>query len=503
MRFAVTPEGVSQNGHLIWAPEVHAYYREVCVFYLISTSNAASATTLYTTMGSICESAGITSYCSYYVFGLHDTFLRMWVTDSSLFEFIQALETRFLDEINDIRDLRVDRIHYTFQGTPPTQEQIHKREDSIKEVALSFREGKADAVEPKVNALLAGGFLIRVPPASGLKAYFLLTAHSRTVSPAPADAEMRAILEACERTVLVNVSVYRCKSRWADYLVKGIAPSFEALQSIADGMTNELSPYDFKTWTIPIPDVPGVHEVDSLDSAVLDETPAARRLIAALVRNGLVDARKRLYELGGPSRDRVERIYEAYRTDLAYGEAGTYFLQFFGASLRHDEVELAHSMSFFLEVEALLKQLLPSLLVSHLGPRWKQLVDTELNASLTRSKPSKDLQPEESSLSEPFWRTKQLPKWSLAQILKYLTTAADISPELSSNLASTILFNDWRKNLHELIETRNRVSHGDMSNEFFSFAIDSEEWENDVRALFISARYYAALRALYLRRERR
>lgn len=486
--------------HLIWAPEVHRYFGEVCVFRLISTSDARLAPTLFSRVGAVAENAGISSYCSYSVFGLHDAFVRMWATDEAHLAFLSGLEASA--EIDDLREFRIDRIHYSFQETHPLENEIADRDTQaiIARVARQLRQNEELLLQDR-ERLLKSGILLEVPAATGLKTYLLLQARNLRMN--LGELEFDAVRRAVSNVGLEAVSIYRCTTHWANFLVKGVAPNgFNSLREVSAKIVSDLATLSMKTWTLPIPPAEGIHEFDGLDAAEAPEMMTQRRFISRMIEHQLPDARRRFFDLDLGARERLLRIFTEFDDKLERGPAETYFEAFFEANLLKDEVLLATSLSFMTQIEPLLRRLIPPMLNETLGADWESLMKAEFErrSNQAADKDESEIAPG-SPRSKQFW-LQEMQNWTLANLTGYLQIAGKMEPEVEKRIDNELFFPGWRTNIRTLIKARNDHAHGTIESEIINFAIDTDVWENNVRAVFTAAQYYSSLRRSYMKGDR-
>jgi hypothetical protein len=455
------------------------------------------APTLYSRIGAVAENAGISSYCSYSVFGLHDAFVRMWASDEAHLAFLSGLERSA--DIDDLREFRIDKIHYSFQTEFPTEGEISDRttQAAIERVARQLRQGQHFDERDRLH-LVDAGILLEVPEVTGLKAYFLLQARSAQVS--MGELEFDAVQRSVSSVGLEALSIYRCTTHWANFLIKGVAPEgFNSLREISSAIVSDLAALSMKTWTMPIPPAEGVHELDGLDAAEAPEVLLQRRFISRMIEHQLTDARRRFFELDPGARERILKIFSDFDEVLDRGPAENFFEAFFEANLLKDEVLLATSLSFMTQIEPLLRRLVPDVFEDVLGPQWNAIMRNEMEGLAARSASNneKEIAPG-SPASKRFWGN-EMQNWTLSNLTGYLQAAGKMEPLLESKIEQDLLFPGWRNHIRTLLDARNDLAHGTMEADIINFSIDTDNWEKNARSVFTVAQFYSSLRWNYLK----
>lgn len=400
------------------------------------------------------KAADVQYACSYPLFGWWDALLRVWLAPPAYRRFLRTLEDEKEHNVADVRGFATSSIHYLWRNSKKDMLSPEKKIKAAIAGHMSEIETLAqapDETDTPIWAELKGAGLIfeRPPtPEGGVKFY---TSLERTADDHSVNAEIDAILNAMNATVLGSTGVRMTKrstlycgaGSLADYLVRCVADSYDDVLALAESFDKHLKETRLRPMTLLVANPSASFESDHINNTLhlsLDDSNAAELL---------GESPKVIAKLQSQDRELLTRlIFEAFELANGDDQLTEMLVSMLRATAQNDHAAFQVSLSFLLDFEPYFKQRLRREFSDIYGPNWfPTLIET------FKSDPKAKWQKHAREIQ------KKLDKWTLANFILTALGASARDPKFRGRMASQ-LGGDWKQEVDDLIELRNDLAHG-------------------------------------------
>jgi len=475
----------------VWAPEVHEWFGERCIFILLPLSAVTRSSRR--DVERLLEVTGIKSHSCYLAYGTYDLVLRFWATASEKTKVVKKLNEEF--EFPGVEVFEVFDIDYSRWSRPevlPDEEAIAKHFDLI-------RDSIADLSQEGADSLVKAGMLHRHPELSDEVTYvrvYVLLRRTTGEDGSPTDERLRALENAIGKLdELLAPSVYYGSSRSTDCILKGFVESSQLPRfhthviSLRERLEKSL--VNLRPMTLILAQDGEVdRDVLRLNPPEGHESIETRRL-KALLRP---DAISGFGALSQKFRDSLAVKFAESWGRLDESSFARPFLDLIEGLILEDEYRVNGSLAFLIGIEARVRHACLSLLF----PRAAQAIDPGgpenwvvviPNAIRHHGSASEVDMKTSDLLSSP----KDLSLGVMARAVRLLSDLALLSEE---EIAAT-LGPEWKR-LEDVSDTRNDFAHARLL-----YSVDNQDaepsqlwWADNCEKVVTAGLFLAGLESL-------
>lgn len=438
---------------LVWAPEVHEHYKEICNFYLVRLVTPQLSHSF--TWPDLLAKASIKSFSIYPIYGHFDFLVRLWVTPQKRTHFLRLVENPGL--FDEVIEFQVRKVDYLWAPAPhgangDGRDAVPRVKRNLSDIdrlskALDARAGLDDDV---VARLVQNRLVYRLPAitvaenASArdtrfFKFYFAL---SRIPSPTRPGREFEStsirdfLGKLQQETGMQQITVNEGLG-FADYLIKGVVADYYSifecnrrLNELIDHSKLALRPETYLIGT------PTPLEFDYVDVGWREFATEEVRLEESLPPGFAAD----LATLKREDLREIADVFEKYEKRFIDTPFERFFKDLLCARISRNSDLLSTAMSVLHRIEGYAITFLRSLWIKELGPKWfQELKQAGAGVKLEGFDPNK------CTLKEAMDVSNNLP-----------LIRARVQAELGNN---------WVETITALLRYRNDLAHGTIYTE--------------------------------------
>jgi hypothetical protein len=433
---------------LVWAPDVHEHYSEICSFFLVRLVNPQLSHRL--DLAELLAKASIKSFCVYPVYGHFDFLVRMWVTPQKRTRFLRLVNNQTLfDEVDEFQARKIDYL-WTAEASSRNgdgrdgNQRVNRFLSDIERLCEDLDAGRhQDATA--IKRLLDNGLIYRLPvitaanqPAGyDTRLYKFYFALSRIPSPTRNAKEVEVasirdyLVQLQRETGLQQVTLNEGIG-FADYLIKGVVPDYYAIFECNRRLTELIDRWKFnlrpETFLIG---TPNPHESDYIDVTWREFGGEELRLEQALPPGFAAD----LAKLQKEELRAIADVFVHYETRFIDTPFEPFFKDLLCARISRDRDLLSNAMSVMHRIEGYAIDFFRQQWMEEFGSKWfAELKQAATKVGLEAFDPK---------------------KYTLKE-------AMDVSNSLPSICARVRkeLVDDWLGKIGALLQYRNDLAHG-------------------------------------------
>lgn len=443
----------SADERYVWHPRVHDMFGEQCHFYLLAGEDPTRQQTFTAALRELLELLDIASGTLHVVYGQYDAVLRFWATPGARQRFARGLAASTLN-MTAIREFTADTVAYSQSPRAPTDADLHGARPTIERIVVADYKGELDQIpDATLLELESKSILVRIPATPGVKFYMFLSEHSAQHAQ-PNDFVLRELQRARVASNVDCAAIYSGVG-FCNFLVKGIAPSYDAALPMVNLMRREAKDLRLAPWTLVVADHNTASTGESIDEVLFGLSLDLETFIKTVARRDTDQGRLRRETSSLESRDRkaLERLVADAREEMRPDEVERFF-EVLESVLLRDRKSLNKSLSFLMSIEGDIRFLIPRLMRDAAGEHWYDELRRAVEQKMRDAPPPENLDDTAGG--------KGFKEWSLYKLLFALRVAGQEHPDKIETLLRSALPSEWYKKIQGVCDLRNDYAHSSV-----------------------------------------
>lgn len=443
------------NHRLVWHARVHERFQEKYHIYLIAGRNTRSSDTFSQRFRKLFRSLEIDSANVNAVYGEHDIAIGVWATPSSRQRLLRGIERANID-VHEIQEFVADETATILASSlqlPPELATIDHERAQIEAIVRAVRSQKQEDVEGLISSLINRGLIREDTTPRGVR-FLMFLRHQANRKRQPPSYVFEEMVNLLRETALLSATI-SAGSGFADFVIDAIAPDFDSLLPAVNQLRIRAKELTLEPWTLPLADYSHASIGDSIDALNSQLSDSLEAFVTQVEPDEIeAQVRRELLSLESGVRGQLALLIDQVRVEIGDYELLQRFYEVLQAIVLKDRKLLNRSLSFLTSIEDDLREYLPRVMHACLGDDWVKKLKAEFDPGTLESMKTR--------LGQSFLDAK-LQQWSLAMLLRALSTAYSSFPTEVGTVLHRQLPDGWRGKIHDIVIIRDQFAHGEIA----------------------------------------